>query len=106
MAVADPTSASLALDDLLQISRIRAHAVSGTARAMREGAGISLREFAGTLGVSPPTLSFWETGAVRPPAERALRWARALAHLNDLDELPPAPKAAPHADALPATRAG
>lgn len=36
------------------------------ARALREAAGISLRELARELGVDPTTLSRWERGLARP----------------------------------------
>lgn len=67
---------------LQQVARIRALAVDGQARAIREAAGISLREAARTLDTSPSTLSRWETGECSPRPLIALRWARLLDRLD------------------------
>lgn len=63
---------------LRQVSSMRDDARTGRARERREAAQLSLREVARALKTSPSTLHRWETGASRPPAEAALRWARLL----------------------------
>ena len=48
------------------------------ARIRRE-AGVSLRDLAGELGVSPMTVGRWETGQARPRLDQAAAYARLLA---------------------------
>lgn len=67
---------------LVRVARVRAHAAGGEARAVREAAGISLREAARTIRTSPSTLSRWETGECKPKPAAALRWAKLLDQLK------------------------
>lgn len=61
---------------------MRALAADGSARRLRESAGISLREAAKTIRVHPATLSRGETGKQKPSPELALRWAVLLDQLQ------------------------
>ena len=63
---------------LVRLSEIRRAARSGTARRLRELAGVSQAELAEALGVSAPAVSYYENGARRPSAHVADRWATAL----------------------------
>jgi transcriptional regulator with XRE-family HTH domain len=47
----------------------------GRGRAVREAAGLTLREAALFLGTDPHTLSRWEMGLSRPRMAQAARWA-------------------------------
>lgn len=61
---------------------MRALAADGTARRLREAAGISLREAASAVQTHPATLSRGETGKQKPSPELALRWAAMLDQLQ------------------------
>lgn len=65
-----------------QIAYARRLAKSGGARAIREGAGLSLRDLANELGVYPATISRWERGERVPRGDVAERWARVLKRLS------------------------
>lgn len=67
--------------DVVKLSRVRALARSGAARSIRVGAGLSLAEVAGPVGVSPSTVHRWETGERSPHGEAALRWGELLTQL-------------------------
>lgn len=69
-------------EDLLQISYLRQLCTSGVARALREGAGLSLQDVGGAVGVKTSTLWRWETGNRQP-----LATAQALRYAHFLDEL-------------------
>jgi len=69
------------LDQLASLSRVRSLAASGVARAVRERAGLSLSEMAGTIGVGISTLSRWERAERAPRGEAALAYARVLEEL-------------------------
>lgn len=56
----------------------RAAAQSGRGRALRKAAGLSLAELAELVGVSTPTVYYWETGDRRPTGERAIEYALVL----------------------------
>jgi transcriptional regulator with XRE-family HTH domain len=70
-------------------------------RLIRERAGLSLREMAGALGVSPADLSRWERHLVRPRPRAALQWLKACDAIRF--ELQPRANLGPHA-ATPPTR--
>jgi transcriptional regulator with XRE-family HTH domain len=60
---------------------IRGAAATGTARAVRETAGLSLSEVARELGVTPAAVSRWERGHRVPRGEVAVAYAALLRHL-------------------------
>lgn len=64
--------------DLSTISETRIALADGSARQRRTAAKIRLREIAAAIGVSPSTVSQWETGKREPGAEHALAYARNL----------------------------
>jgi len=70
-----------ATDDARRIAYARRLARTGAARAMREDAGLSLRELARGLDMATSTVHRWEMGANRPRGNAALRW---LAMLEEL----------------------
>ncbi len=69
--------------DLVKLANARDHATSGAGRLVRLSAGISLREFAGTLGVDASTLLRWERGERKPTGDAAVRWADELTRLAE-----------------------
>jgi DNA-binding transcriptional regulator YiaG len=73
-----PTLSPVTLEQLAALSRVRSLAASGDARAVRERAGLSLSEMAGTIGVGISTLSRWERAERAPRGEAALAYARVL----------------------------
>jgi DNA-binding transcriptional regulator YiaG len=75
MKMLDPVKAR----DLVRIRRM---AALGTARAIREAAGLSLTELANEIDVHRTTIHRWEQGARRPSGAGALRYLRALDELS------------------------
>jgi len=76
--------------DLVLLSELRRATRSGAARRVRELARISQAELARTLGVSPPTISYYESGSkqpservARPYLEVLCRWAVSLRESED-----------------------
>ncbi len=67
------TSTSLAV--------LRRLTTNGTARRLRQDAGLSLADVAKDVGVGAPTILRWETGQRVPRGDRALRYADVLADL-------------------------
>lgn len=65
-------------NQLLRIAQVRAQGTDGTARRIREAAGISLREAAAALQTNAVTLHRWERGETRPRTDSALAWADLL----------------------------
>jgi transcriptional regulator with XRE-family HTH domain len=61
-------------------------AIIARGRAIREAAGLTLREVAADLGVTDDTLGAWETGARVPQPGNARRWAALLAELTEGNE--------------------
>ena len=61
-----------------RIAKVRAQAADGTARRLREDAGISLRELAAAVQASPSTVHRWESGECIPRRDSALAWADML----------------------------
>jgi transcriptional regulator with XRE-family HTH domain len=55
---------------------------SGRAAELREAAGLSQRELAGMLEVSPATVNRWEAGERRPRSGQAVRLARLFRKLT------------------------
>jgi transcriptional regulator with XRE-family HTH domain len=66
------------IDELVWIRRA---AATGTARAIRETAGLSLSEVARELGVTPAAVSRWERGHRAPRGDTAVAYAALLKHL-------------------------
>jgi transcriptional regulator with XRE-family HTH domain len=67
------------LQDLVLLRRALA---DGTARRLREAAGLSLADVARPAGVTAATISRWESGTRTPRAEQALRYAAVLKALQ------------------------
>ncbi|MDP9330363.1 MAG: helix-turn-helix domain-containing protein [Actinomycetota bacterium] len=70
-------------EDLARLARLRRLLSVGLASAVREDAGVSLREAARVVGVSRQTLAAWERSDWTPRRERTA----ALRYLALLDRL-------------------
>jgi transcriptional regulator with XRE-family HTH domain len=57
-------------------------AASGEAKTIREQAGLSIREVAGAIDVSPSGLFLWENGERTPRGDAAVRYAKFLEQLG------------------------
>jgi transcriptional regulator with XRE-family HTH domain len=68
--------------ELEHVVWIRRLAQNGGARAIRQGAGISLSEAARAIGVTPGAVSRWERGQRTPRMNEAQRWAELLRRLS------------------------
>lgn len=68
-------------DDLLVLSRLRAMAKAGTAKAVRTAAGLSTAEMARAAHISERSIYRWERGHTVPHGPAALRYARLLDQL-------------------------
>jgi DNA-binding transcriptional regulator YiaG len=68
-------------DDLLTLSRLRALVKSGTAKAVRSAAGLSIAEMARAADVSERSIYRWERAQSVPHGPAALRYARLLDRL-------------------------
>lgn len=68
----------------IELARIRELARNGTARRIREQAGLSRREMAESLGIHETTVQKWENGTRAPHGERALRFANLLRELAEV----------------------
>lgn len=73
----------------LTIARVRRMLVDGSARQHREQARITQTEVAAALGVTPATVSRWESGERTPTTRLALAYA-GLLELLEHDEAVPA----------------
>jgi DNA-binding transcriptional regulator YiaG len=71
-------------DDLIMLARLRARLADGTARQIREQAGLRRAEVADAVKVSTATLQRWEVAAQSPCGPPALRYARVLDRLAQL----------------------
>lgn len=68
--------------DLLDLAVLRRMVADGTARRIRESAGLSVREVAAAVGVAPSCVSRWERGERVPRHGAAAgRYAEALVAL-------------------------
>jgi transcriptional regulator with XRE-family HTH domain len=67
------------IEDVVWIRRL---AQNGGARAIRQGAGISLSEVARVIDVTPGAISRWERGQRTPRIDEAQRWALLLRRLS------------------------
>jgi DNA-binding transcriptional regulator YiaG len=73
----------LTSDDLRLIVWTRFRCRDGTARIIRQHAGLSLAEAGSFLGVSLSTVSKWETGDRQPRTEFAIAYGRFLRGIID-----------------------
>lgn len=69
-------------DHLRLVMAARLHASSGTGRAIRLAAGLSLAEIGTVVGANESTVWRWEQGQARPRGDRAVRWAKLLSMLE------------------------
>lgn len=65
------------MNEIALIIRGRTLGRTGRGKAIREQAGLSLRELAQIVQVDAATLSRWERGDVRPRQVGATRWLNA-----------------------------
>jgi transcriptional regulator with XRE-family HTH domain len=70
------------MNEITLLIRGRALGRSGRGRAIREEAGLSLRELARIVKVDAATLSRWERGDVRPHRSGATRWVHACQEIE------------------------
>jgi DNA-binding transcriptional regulator YiaG len=71
--------------DPLRLAKIRALAISGEARQIRERALLSCADIARTCGVDQATVWRWEEGTRRPHGEPAIRYGDLLESLEKAD---------------------
>jgi DNA-binding transcriptional regulator YiaG len=72
--------------ELRAAALVRQMVRAGALPGLRHGAGISQRQLAGLVGVTPGTCSRWEAGLRQPRAAQALALHRALVDLGVLDD--------------------
>jgi transcriptional regulator with XRE-family HTH domain len=70
------------LEDMVRIARLRADVQARRVRPVRQNAGLSQREVAAAIQVSPSTIAQWERAARLPHGEAALRYAALLQQLR------------------------
>lgn len=70
---------------MLDLIRVRALAESGEAHRLREKARLSLSEMASACEVDQSSIWRWETQRRRPRGPAAIRYARVLELLNNLE---------------------
>ena len=73
----------------IELVKVRGLAKSGAARAIREGAGLSLGEVASAVGVAKTTVYRWESGDRRPRGDRAIAYGQLLTDLMARDQSAP-----------------
>jgi transcriptional regulator with XRE-family HTH domain len=69
-------------EQTIRLAEIRQLAASGKAKAIREHAGLSIREVAGAIDVSPSGIFRWENGERTPRGDAAVRYAKFLRQLS------------------------
>jgi DNA-binding XRE family transcriptional regulator len=69
------------VDEAVVVARGRQLAASGTARMIRESAGLSLADVAAAIGVSRQSVWAWEHGAKRPGPAAAIAYADLMQRL-------------------------
>lgn len=79
---------------ILSLVAARRHAQSGSGRAIRLRAALSMNEICAAIGVTIGALSRWENGLTVPRGEPAIRWADLLAELDAATKETPARKSA------------
>lgn len=70
------------VEELILLSRARALARSGEARALREAAGLSSNEIAEACDVAPLSVRRWESGERVPHGPGGIAYGRVLAALE------------------------
>lgn len=70
--------------DALLLSEARRALRDGSAREIRERAKLTQREVAESVGVSADAVTRWEQGSRSPRGTAALRYARLLAQLREV----------------------
>ncbi|PKQ22322.1 MAG: hypothetical protein CVT65_13970 [Actinobacteria bacterium HGW-Actinobacteria-5] len=70
------------VNDLLMLTSARTFAATGDGLRRRQAAGLSLREVAAAVGISPTTLWRWEKGQRTPRGRAAIAWACLLDELG------------------------
>ena len=68
-------------EDLLLISAARNHIKSGTGKAIRIEAGLTLAQIGSVVGASASTVWRWEEGHRQPRGDHAAKWAKLLAEI-------------------------
>jgi transcriptional regulator with XRE-family HTH domain len=68
-------------EQTIRLAEVRRLAASGEAKAIREHAGLSIREVAGAIDVSPSGIFRWENGERIPRGDAAVRYAKFLRQL-------------------------
>lgn len=66
----------------LKLAAVRALAADGSARAIRQQAGLSLSEVAAACGVDQSTVHRWESGKRAPRGDAAIRYGALLEALR------------------------
>lgn len=70
------------IERIRHINAGRAHARTGSGRAIREKCGVTAQEIADMLGVTLTTVLRWEKAESVPRRKAAERWATLLAELQ------------------------
>ena len=65
----------------VELALARALSASRHGREIRMAARLTLDDVAQSVGADPASVLRWETGAVRPRREAAVRWARLMREL-------------------------
>jgi DNA-binding transcriptional regulator YiaG len=71
-----------AMNELLMLASARTLAATGEGKRRRLAAGLSLREVATAVGVSPATVWRWEMAERAPRGRAAIEWATLLSALK------------------------
>ena len=74
------------MNTAIALTKVRGLAQSGAARAIREGAGLSLREVAEVVGVDRTTIFRWEIGTRRPQGHKAITYGQLLDDIMARDQ--------------------
>ena len=72
----------------MQLAKVRSAVRTGTARRVRQAAGITQPEIAADVRVSAAAISRWEAGARTPRGAAALRYLRVLERLSAATGIP------------------
>ena len=73
------------LKTTVEVAKVRKLVRSGEAREIRLENGLSLREVADDIGVNPTSVYHWEQGVCLPRGPHALKYARLLDALRNMD---------------------